>query len=290
MSKKNEVKQVEILAVKGNTAIAAPFGIDQETMIAVAANMEHVDLRHLGIIKTPSGGSLSFTVETPEGEQGVNEIIGVIIAIKHPRAFYLHDLGKGEKGAPNCSSEDGCTGVYSPEIFATEGAPEPAGECKICHYSRPAQHLGWRIPCKEYTTLYLLCDDKPLPYILRLAPTSGKDFQKYLISLIQTRIAYFNVRTRFGLRSEMSKTSGQKYSIVTSIIDKKSLKLTEDEKRFVADYREKFSPLIDRANSVLDIVPEEPEMATMGTANGPGPSASVSQGKASAPPEPPEEF
>lgn len=184
MAKKNE------LAVLDTFKLTKPFeGMDPELLAELEDEMADLD-EGAGIecrrIKMPSGGALAFEVEGEDGDVDyVKEIQGVILFTHRVNGYWSKALGDGEgNAAPDCSSMDGKIGVNN-----------ATGECINCE-SCPLNQYGTDPKggdgkaCKNMRRVYLMTSGDPNCYLLTVPPTSIKDVNKKLKTLIAGGIPY----------------------------------------------------------------------------------------------------
>ena len=184
MAKKNE------LAVLDTFKLAKPFeGMDPELLAELEDELADLD-EGSGIecrrIKMPSGGALAFEVEGEDGDVDyVKEIQGVILFTHRVNGYWSRALGDGEgNAAPDCSSMDGKAGINN-----------ATGECISCE-SCPLNQYGSDPKggegkaCKNMRRVYLMISGDPNCYLLTVPPTSIKDVNKKLKTLIAGGIPY----------------------------------------------------------------------------------------------------
>ena len=178
MAKKNE------LAVLDTFKLSKPFeGMDPELLAELEDELADLD-EGTGIecrrIKMPSGGSLAFEVEGEDGDVDyVKEIQGVILFTHRVNGYWSKALGDGEgNAAPDCSSMDGKTGINNAtgECINCEG-------CSLNQY-RTDPKGGEGKACKNMRRVYLMVSGDPNCYLLTVPPTSIKDVNKKLKSLM----------------------------------------------------------------------------------------------------------
>lgn len=184
MAKKNE------LAVLDTFKLAKPFeGMDPELLAELEDELADLD-EGGGIecrrIKMPSGGALAFEVEGEDGDVDyVKEIQGVILFTHRVNGYWSRALGDGEgNAAPDCSSMDGKTGINN-----------ATGECISCENCPLNQYGsdpkgGEGKACKNMRRVYLMTNGDPNCYLLTVPPTSIKDVNKKLKTLIAGGIPY----------------------------------------------------------------------------------------------------
>jgi len=146
-------------------------------------------------IKMPSGASGTFTIPTLDGEDYVKEIVGTIIFQKNQNAYWDAPFD-GSKNPPTCSAKDGIIGVGI-----------PGGECAKCVFNQFGSDMdGKGKACKNLKTLFVICKDNMLPFVISLPPTSLGNAKSYLLKLAGQGKSYWKVSTKITL--EKSKSAG----------------------------------------------------------------------------------
>jgi hypothetical protein len=159
-----------------------------------------IELKDLDRIKMPSGGSLSFTVTTPAGEEACRELVGVVLHVQRKRAYWPAEFS-GSGTPPDCASGDGFVGVG-----------DPGGDCLCCPLARFQD--GERPACRETVDVAFLAPGDLLPTVLAVSPTSVRPVAKYLLSLTKKGLRHTDVVTRFGLERVTSQ-AGMVYARLT---------------------------------------------------------------------------
>jgi hypothetical protein len=148
-------------------------------------------------IRVPSGGALSFRIDTPGGEEQVKKLEGVISAYRSSRVYWK-SRAAGKK-PPDCSSTDGFTGIG-----------DPGGECADCPYARfgsginPDGSPSAGQACKSVRQILFLLKGELLPHLLNVPPTSVKAFEQYTLTLLSARARYWAVFTEISLEKAES--------------------------------------------------------------------------------------
>ena len=153
------------------------------------------------VIKSPSGGSIAFTVPGLSGDEIEKELTGIIIDYTTPRAYW--DTPDPVEGTPPvCYSCD--------SIISHEGKA-----CIQCQFNDFGSKNGGETnakACKEQVQILLLRPDNIMPVIVRVPVSSKLLFQKYMIRLIGKMIPLSGVVTKITLEKAVNKT-GQPFSI-----------------------------------------------------------------------------
>jgi hypothetical protein len=191
-----------------NTALI-PLGADYEVLSCNAREVaemigefleDGLKPNDLEQIKIPTGGAIQW--ELPGGEM-VNSFEGVIVGIQTTRAYWEGDFAGGGT-PPNCTSQNGRTGIGS-----------PGGECDFCPKNMwGSGKNGTGTACSPRKKIYILRPEGFLPVVLSLPVTSMDKLRKYQIRLLNQRTGVNIAVTRFGLERTKSK-AGILYSQVT---------------------------------------------------------------------------
>ncbi len=178
-----------------------PPVLEVQSLISDNLGGRTLDPSLLERITLPSGGGLSFTLPTLEGEEDLRSFDAVMLYYTTQRTYWSSPF-TGEDKLPDCSSMDGVTGVGN-----------PGGACHECHYSLWHSHvLDKAAPngpvrpsgsnakaCKETRTVFLLRPGELLPLALSVPPSSLTPFGQYVQRLSRGRLRYSAVLTRFSL-------------------------------------------------------------------------------------------
>ncbi len=202
---------------------------DQDEIRAVVEeNLAGADFRP-EIIKTPSGESLLYQIESDQGPVGVREIEGVILFQGQKRARFAGQYDGQVNRQPLCRSSD-----------MVRGEGDPGGECKVC------VHAKFDGDCKPKMEILLLREQDVFPVLVRVPLSALGSMQDYLSFLTRRGLRRSAVVTRLGLVSAQimkGPHAGKKYAKMhPELAGPLSL---EDRKR-VALYTESIKTLIDR--------------------------------------------
>jgi len=189
------------------------------------------------IVKSPSGGSLVFSVPGLSGDEAAKELTGIILNYTTPRAYW--DTPDPVEGTPpvcfsrdSITSEDGKACVNCP--FNTFGSKDGESNAKAC---------------KESVVLFLLRQDNIMPLLVRIPVPSKLIFLRYLARLIGKMMPLSGVVTRITLDKATSK-SGKPYALynfeVVNVLD-------SEEAVQARAFGQQFMALVDAANIEKDI-------------------------------------
>lgn len=175
-----------------------------------------IDAKH---IKIPSAGGKAFEVETddPDDPEIAKEVDGVIIFTHRMNAYWAHKFGEADADGntnkiPDCSSMDGKSGL--------DRNTGEVRDCASCPYNQFGSE-GAGKACKNMRRLYIIRDGKPDIYLLTVPPTSLRDINKALKTIMgKTKTPYTRQVVTFKLVSAESRDK-IKYSRVT--LEKKGM-------------------------------------------------------------------
>jgi len=169
-------------------------------------------------LSIPGGGSTAFMVETLDGETPMQEVEGVIVAVKSSqKVWWKETIDQAAQGAqPDCKSTDGKVGFG---VNSLEEGEEPSEhDCLKCHWnqfgSTRSGGTGKGKDCKDSTHLFFFQKGNALPTFLSAPPTSINAVNSYYMKLLNNRKAVHQVVTKFGLES-VKGGGGGSYSKLT---------------------------------------------------------------------------
>lgn len=159
-----------------------------------------LSLQLFDIIKSPSGGSTSFTIPTLSGETMEKSITGIILDYTTPRAYW--DTPDPVEGTPPvCFSSD--------SLVSHDG--KACGTCPFNDFGSKDGETNAKA-CKESVVLFLLRPDNIMPILVRVPVSSKMIFQRYMTRLIGKMIPVSGVVTKITLEKTTNKT-GQPYAL-----------------------------------------------------------------------------
>ena len=198
---------------------------------------ERLTSRDLDRITVPAGGSINWEIPEEGDYTYSKEMVGVIVDITSPRAYYGRTLEETGRTPPDCFSPDGVTGHTALQFVAEPGQPAPSGDCFNCPLSQfGSSPDGASTACKEYRNLFVLLPNSVLPTVVQAPVTSVTNVRNYLKTLSGFRGSsqgrnYKAVKTRFTL--EKVETGPFPYSrVALSVVDD----LSDTEKVAVRHY------------------------------------------------------
>jgi len=166
-------------------------------------------------VSVPAGGGLAWSVPDINGEpQPEKELVGVILLHGDRRVYWEKSFDETGAGSPpDCSSLDSRNGFG---IIRGGDVPESRA-CKTCPMSqwgsgKPDDDNDNSQACSQRKIAYLIREDDILPLIIDLAPTSVREFNRFMLRLVSRGIPCWSAVVAVGLRQEQS-TGNVKYSV-----------------------------------------------------------------------------
>lgn len=196
---KNTVIMQETAVTTTDTNYAA---LKNNTLEIIKNNLKNqpLSLQLFDIIKSPSGGSTSFTIPTLSGETMEKSITGIILDYTTPRAYW--DTPDPVEGTPPvCFSSD--------SLVSHDG--KACGTCPFNDFGSKDGETNAKA-CKESVVLFLLRPDNIMPILVRVPVSSKMIFQRYMTRLIGKMIPVSGVVTKITLEKTTNKT-GQPYAL-----------------------------------------------------------------------------
>ena len=161
-------------------------------------------------VRVPSGGTLSWVRNGPEGEQMVKELVGVVMAQREGRLYWQSGIGAGPGGGsspPDCVSDDGATGFGSRWQGDTQGA-HACESCPLAQFGsarRPDGQPARGQACKQVKILFFLPPESILPVVVSLPPTSIQPVKRFFLGLLGRMIRPHQVEVSLSLEKAQSK-------------------------------------------------------------------------------------
>jgi hypothetical protein len=202
--------------------------------------------RDLPQVSVPAGGGTMFSVPSIDGAQDLREIVGIIVATKHTRAYWKDSFDETGGGTPpDCISEDGECGLG-----------DPGGDCASCPYSVFGSAKNERgKACSEKRLIFMTTPEEILPIVIKAPPTSLKNAKSYLMGLTSRGKKLYEVFTGLSLEKDKSK-DGITYS---KIMFHKVGDVTDKE--LITAYAESIKPYLTRA--IKDIAATREPLGSM---------------------------
>ena len=198
ISNEERITMQETTITKTDTNYAA---LKNNALDIIKNNLKNqpLSLQLFDIIKSPSGGSTSFTIPTLSGETMEKSITGIILDYTTPRAYW--DTPDPVEGTPPvCFSSD--------SLVSHDG--KACGTCPFNDFGSKDGETNAKA-CKESVVLFLLRPDNIMPILVRVPVSSKMLFQRYMTRLIGKMIPVSGVVTKITLEKTTNK-SGQPYA------------------------------------------------------------------------------
>jgi hypothetical protein len=207
--------------------------------------------RNLERIKVPTGGGLTWTVPSIDGEELLKELSGIDLAWREIRLYWkapFSERGK-TRTPPDCSSKNGLVGIG-----------DPGGDCTNCPLAQfGSDPKGGRgQACKQVRQLLILRPDHILPEIVSIPPTSHRNAEQYFNRLASRRIPFWSLITNLKLE-RTANADGIDYA---RIVFSAGPLLSENERQAIAPFQKQMQQVL--RNIVVDTsdyeeAPPEPE-------------------------------
>ncbi len=147
-------------------------GDEAREIIAELCGGQEMTERHLPRAKNPSGGGLAWTIPTPAGPKTVEEITGVIVAVKFTRAYFRKVDENGKKIALGAEPPQ-CSSVGADVLPTTIGQGTPGGPCRTCPYNVfGSSETGRGKLCKERELWFMLTENSVMPLVVAMSTMS----------------------------------------------------------------------------------------------------------------------
>jgi hypothetical protein len=203
---KEEVKTGELIPHTYKALAMAPKQLT--ALLRDNLGMQQLNPFELDRVKVPAGGGLAWEVPTLDGAKSVQELEGIILHFRDPRAYW-HEKFEGGNQPPDCKSDNGIVGVGS-----------PGGDCLQCPLAKFGSALDDKgqpsdgQACQQKRVMLFLRQDSLLPMLVALPATSMKAAKQYFLRLTENGLHFRDVVTKIGLQKTKNK-KGIAYSIAT---------------------------------------------------------------------------
>lgn len=158
---------------------------------------------NLDRVKMPSGGSVTWSVPSLDGDVDTKELVGVVVFSKLVRAYWQTSYDEGEgNDVPDCSSSDSAQAFPPNAEFTPPAEQHPNGgfACATCELAKFGSGEGGRgQACQQRRLLFMLTEKDVLPFVVSLSPTSLKAASDYMLRLTRAGVPYWKVITRVTL-------------------------------------------------------------------------------------------
>lgn len=184
---------------------------NKEDMQFIMEELADMDRLPYGMIKIAAGGANVYQVFEPgdEDAEAVQSFEGVIIMSHKSNGYWPNAYG-GDNSAPDCSSNDGVTGIVT-----ASGECRNCSECPFNEYgSAVGQNgvAGRGKACKNMRRLYIMRRGDIFPMVMTLPPTALGAYDKYRTKIMMSRKKMMAVMTKFTLKTEKN-ADNIKYSV-----------------------------------------------------------------------------
>lgn len=237
-SKINDISNEERKVAMQETAIATS-GINYAALRNNALDIIKDNLKNqplsfqlFDIIKSPSGGSTSFTIPTLSGEKIEKSITGIILDYTTPRAYW-ETPNPVEGTPPACFSSD--------SLVSHDG--KTCANCPFNDFGSKDGETNAKA-CKESVVLFLLRPDNIMPILVRVPVSSKMIFQRYMTRLIGKMIPVSGVVTKITLEKTTNK-SGQPYALYNFEAVET---LSDEEAENARNFGKKFMELVNASD------------------------------------------
>ena len=212
---------------------ALAMGPEERRDLAVgikeAAGSDGINIWDLPRVTLPAGGMTVWEINSGGAVEHVDAIDGIIVHATSPRAFWK--LGLEESGGstpPDCSSEDGKTGIG-----------DPGGDCYECEYNQwGSADTGEGKACKEKRMLFVLRKGSYLPMIVQAPSTSIPAVKSHFMRAVSEHgVSYKLVETQLTLE----KVTGSSFPY-SRIVPAIKGRVTDEEKPVLQEYIDAISP------------------------------------------------
>ena len=198
MSDKVQELQMPATTPTGSSYLA----LTNNALDIIRANLKSQPLSFdlFDVVKSPSGGSIVFSVPGLAGDEAEKELTGIILDYTTPRAYW--DTPDPVEGTPPvCLSQN--------SIISHDGKA-----CALCPYNDYGSKDGETNAkaCKESVLLFLLRPNNIIPLLVRVPVTSKPRYLKYATRLLSTLTPISSVVTKITLEKATSK-AGKPYAI-----------------------------------------------------------------------------
>lgn len=194
-----------------NSAELPAITPNKEDMQFIMEELSDMDRLPYGTVKIAAGGANVYQVFEPGDEDcdSQKDFEGVIIMSHKSNGYWPSAFG-GENSAPDCSSNDGVTGI--------DAASGECRSCETCPYNQYGSAIGQNgaagrgKACKNMRRLYIMRRGDIFPMVMTLPPTALGAYDKYRTKILMSRKKMMSVMTRFTLRTDKN-ADGIKFSV-----------------------------------------------------------------------------
>lgn len=186
----------------------------------------------LDIIKVPSGqGAPMWMVPTPDGDTAVKSLDGVVIAQRTVRAYWSSGIEESGGGSPpDCSSQDGITGVG-----------DPGGDCATCPFAQfGSDRSGRGQACKANLLLFTMTEDSVIPLVVKVPPSSIQPVRKFMLRLAGFRTPMWGAVVSLTLQKAKNAAGIDYFQIAPSLASR----LSEQDAATMRRVKDELGPVL----------------------------------------------
>lgn len=193
MGKKDQSSEVALTSQDQFAIMETDMDVSDEIMQNLGVG--GITMHDLPKVTVPTGGSTVWSVpdiEAEGGESNPKDITGVIIMTRTTRQYWKTSFEDGGGTPPDCSSDDGLTGVG-----------DPGGDCTNCPLNEFESHTdGKRKACAEKRLIFITTQRDILPTIVVAPAGSLGNVRKFLVGLTSKRLPVFSVYSKLTLEKD----------------------------------------------------------------------------------------
>ena len=223
-----------------------------DALAIIINEMSDMDTFPAGRIKVASGGLTALEVTEPGEDEGdvVKAVEGVILTSSRVNAYWAAAMGSSEDKAPNCSSQDGVTGINRETGEALA--------CATCHYNQFGTDANGRgKACKNMRQVFMLRPGDMLPLRFDVPPSGLQAFDNYRTRLMLKGKSSNAVLTRIATTKRTNKDGTDYSAPVFEVVGALPL----EELPSIRQYAEAFARAAGRATITQDDVRRAPREA-----------------------------
>ncbi len=187
-------------------------------------NLTEFDLER---VKVPGGGGLTWEIGDDESSKVLE---GIIVHWRDGCAYWEESFDSSGGGTPpDCSSQDGLTGIGNPGGIC--------GKCPFNEFGSGKDAKGKPTrgkACKNFRVLFMMRPEELLPLAVIVPPTSLREVRKYFLRLASRAIPYYSLVTQLTLE----KTKSEQGIAYARIKAAPSTRLSDKEQAAIRSYSE----------------------------------------------------
>lgn len=157
-------------------------------------NLTEFDLER---VKIPTGGALTWEIGDDESSKMLE---GIMVHWRDGCAYWEESFDSSGGGTPpDCSSQDGLTGIGTPGGIC--------GKCPFNEFGSGTDAKGKPTKgkaCKNFRVLFMMRPEELLPMAVIVPPTSLREVRRYFLRLASRAIPYHSLVTQLTLEKTKS--------------------------------------------------------------------------------------